>query len=74
MFPLIDNPQYGQWYISVTCRKCNCMMLLFHDVNNGQGNANGVIHVTCPYCKRDQNLPVDHYQHEGRKNRCIEII
>jgi hypothetical protein len=42
-------------------------MLLFRDLNNGQGNIDGVFVVTCPRCGRDKSLPIEHYQHSERE-------
>jgi hypothetical protein len=73
MAPLLLNPEEGQWYLSVTCDPCHCRILVFRDLNNGKGDIRGVFHMTCPHCKREQNLPVEHYQHhEGSQTLALK--
>jgi len=71
---LIDNPQYGEWYICVTCRKCNCKLFLFHDLNRGDTNLVGVISIACPHCNFKQDRPFENNQYSGQKNRCIQML
>jgi hypothetical protein len=33
-----QKPQHGEWYLTVTCQTCKCKILLFHDLNNGNGS------------------------------------
>lgn len=76
MIPLIKNPKVGQWYLSVTCDKCNSKLLVFRDLNNGEGYVDGVFVMTCPHCKCERTLPIEHYQHRERRKPdiCIEIL
>ena len=69
-------PKVGEWYLSVRCDRCNCTILVFHDLNNGHGNISGEYRLSCLRCMTTQSLPVEHYQHrEGAKTDiCIEII
>lgn len=72
-----QKPQHGEWYLTVTCQTCQCRILLFHDLNEGKGNLRGVFTVTCPSCKRDQDLPPEHYHHNERANPdglCLELF
>ncbi len=69
-------PKDGEWYLTVTCQVCRCRLLLFLDLNNGNGNIQGVFNVTCPRCKRDQTLPAEHYRHseKSQPDLCLEIL
>lgn len=70
------TPKIGEWYLSVKCYQCNCELLIFHDLNHGQGSLNGQYRVTCPRCKDKRLRPAQHYQHreEKRPDFCLEIL
>jgi len=57
--------QPGIWYIVVTCKQCNEMILLFRDLTKGQGTLNATYRVTCPRCNHRGEYEGRHYQHAG---------
>ncbi len=76
MIPVPLTPECGQWYLSATCQQCGCKILLFQDLNDGNGTIEASVHVTCPRCKLDQDLAIEHYQHEERRmpELCIQFL
>jgi phage FluMu protein Com len=70
------TPEVGEWYLSVKCHKCNCEVLVFHDLNHGHGSVNGQYVVTCPRCKDTKLRDINHYQYreEKRPDTCLEIL
>ncbi len=66
MLPSYGNPHVGQWFLSVTCERCDRRVLLFPDLNNGRGSIQAFFNVTCPNCKIKQTLPAEHY-HQHRE-------
>jgi hypothetical protein len=43
--------------VLVRCDFCKCTILIFHDLNHGQGNINGEYRLRCPRCSNAQTLP-----------------
>ena len=69
-------PKVGEWYLSVKCDRCNCIILIFHDLNHGESYINSDISMMCLRCKTMRTLPLEHYQHlEGNTaDISIEIL
>jgi len=59
------KPVAGEWYIAATCDDCKCRILLFPDLNNGDGNINGYVYSICPDCGCEANFALEHYLHEA---------
>jgi hypothetical protein len=53
----------GEWYLTATCQVCHCKIVLFPDLNNGGVEIKAECGVTCPRCRTEARLPIQHYQH-----------
>lgn len=68
--------EVGEWYLSVKCYQCDCDVLIFHDLNQGQGSLKGQYVVACPRCKDMQVRDINRYQHREERQPavCFEIL
>jgi len=73
---MVSKPIVGQWYLAATCKACNCKILLFPDLNNGQGNLSGSFALVCPQCKCQGSFDAEHYQHSEtiKPDSCMGTI
>ena len=56
----------GQWYLVVTCKKCNSRQAMIHDLSRGESIIKGIYNWRCPKCHHEDAYDaaeMERYEH-----------